>query len=233
MNARTPADADHDLRPDGRACRSRAASRTAHGSRSRSCARSWAGLSPRAGAGALRFLWSAVAPSLERQRLVPARRAARPVSARELRPSFPQMFHPRRTQRRPCRPAAEARRQRRVWVQGWMHDRDGTATRLTLVAPEGGRAELLRRDLPPSAAATSRSLRRQARRRRASATGSCGFAELDGPSSRFERLAAGARDGHRGPSYRRPAGSCSGPGRGARRGPADACRSRSVREATS
>jgi GT2 family glycosyltransferase len=32
---------------------------------------------------------------------------------------------------------------RKVWVEGWMHDRDGTTARLTLVAPEGGRAELM------------------------------------------------------------------------------------------
>jgi GT2 family glycosyltransferase len=32
---------------------------------------------------------------------------------------------------------------RKVWLEGWMHDRDGTATRLTLLAPEGGSAELL------------------------------------------------------------------------------------------
>jgi GT2 family glycosyltransferase len=32
--------------------------------------------------------------------------------------------------------------ERSVWVQGWIHDRENAAARLTLLAPEGGRAEL-------------------------------------------------------------------------------------------
>ena len=101
-------------------------------------------LDPERRTEALHILWTASTASLDRRDCF---RIARLLSNvhREIRPVLPEIVmkpeHPnvahidRAFQLDP----------RSIWVEGWMHDRDETAVRLTLVTPEGGRAELLSR----------------------------------------------------------------------------------------
>jgi GT2 family glycosyltransferase len=100
------------------------------------------GLEPRQRVQALRFLWTAIAPSLDRSGSFPLAQLLSELH-REFRPPLPILF---RVKDEPYAAHVDVVLrvdERAVWVQGWMHDQDEAVTRLTLVAPEGGRAELL------------------------------------------------------------------------------------------
>ncbi len=99
-------------------------------------------LDPAQRARALHFLWTAVAPSLERSGSYPLAQLLASLQ-QELRPPLPQMFRTSDEHNAAHVDVALKVDERGVWVQGWMHDRDNTAARLTVIAPEGGRAELL------------------------------------------------------------------------------------------
>ncbi len=101
-----------------------------------------AGLTQAQRAKALRFLWTAAAPSLERTRSFSLATLLAGLQA-EFRPSAPQMRVSPDNSNTAHVDVAFQVSPRAVWTRGWMHDRDGTAARLTLVAPEGGRAELM------------------------------------------------------------------------------------------
>ena len=100
------------------------------------------GLAPAQRARALRFLWAAAAPSLERTASFELARLLASLHE-ELRPALPKMVISPDNSNTAHVDVAFQVTPRALWVRGWMHDRDGTATRLTLVAPEGGRAELV------------------------------------------------------------------------------------------
>ena len=99
-------------------------------------------LAPERRREALDLLWLAAAPSLDRGRsfllasvLAMARSELRPpLRPMVMTPDEPNVSHI---------DVAFEINPREFWIEGWMEDRDGMADRLTLVAPEGGRAELL------------------------------------------------------------------------------------------
>jgi O-antigen biosynthesis protein len=99
-------------------------------------------LDPRQRAQALHFLWRAVAPSLERSGSFPLAQLLADLHS-EFRPQLAQMFRSSDEHYAAHVDLVLKLDERSLWVQGWMHDRDDTTTRVTLVAPEGGRAELL------------------------------------------------------------------------------------------
>ncbi len=99
-------------------------------------------LEPARRAHALRLLWSAAAPSLDRRRSFLLARLLANLQ-QELRPVLPPMITTRDEPNVAHIDVAFEVNPRALWVKGWMHDRDGTAKRLTMVAPEGGRAELM------------------------------------------------------------------------------------------
>ena len=99
-------------------------------------------LEPGRRAQALRMLWSAAAPSLDRGRSFLLARLLANVHA-ELRPALPPMITTPDEPNVAHIDVAFEVNPRALWVKGWMHDRDGMAKRLTMVAPEGGRAELM------------------------------------------------------------------------------------------
>ena len=98
-------------------------------------------LAPETRTEALRFLWEMSAPNLDRPGSFPLAQLLARVQ-RELRPPLPPLVFTR------DHPAAAhvdtviRLSPRAVWARGWLHDRDGMVERLSLVAPEGGRADL-------------------------------------------------------------------------------------------
>jgi GT2 family glycosyltransferase len=99
-------------------------------------------LAPERRREALDLLWVAAAPSLDRRGSFLLASLLAKVRS-ELRPPLPPMVMTPDEPNVAHIDIAFEINPRNVWLEGWMQDRDGTAVRLTLVAPEGGRAELM------------------------------------------------------------------------------------------
>jgi len=91
---------------------------------------------------ALQFLWTAISPSLDRGGTFPLAQLLAEMN-QEFRPHLPQLFRSRDDPYAAHVDIVLKLDERAVWVQGWMHDRENATARLTVVAPEGARAELL------------------------------------------------------------------------------------------
>jgi GT2 family glycosyltransferase len=98
-------------------------------------------LDPEARSEALRFLWSASAPVLERPGSFPLAQLLARVR-RELHPPLPRMTPTRDHPAAAYVDSIARLGPRELWVRGWLLDTEGAVTRLTLFAPEGARAEL-------------------------------------------------------------------------------------------
>jgi O-antigen biosynthesis protein len=99
-------------------------------------------LAPERRREALDLLWAAAAPSLEKRGSFLLATVLAQVRS-DLRPPLPPMVMTPDEPNCANIDLALEINPGKVWIEGWMRDRDGTAVRLTLLAPEGGRVELM------------------------------------------------------------------------------------------